>query len=66
MHFQSFGEFLAMGGYGFFVWLSFGITYLLLVGLIAASVYQQKQFKQQLKATIAREQRVKQYQEQQV
>jgi heme exporter protein D len=66
MHFQSFSEFLAMGGYGFFVWLSFGITYLLLLGLIAVSVYQQKQFKQQLKATIAREQRVKQYQEQQV
>ncbi len=55
-----------MGGYGFFVWLSFGATYLLLSGLIAASVYQHKQFKQQLKATIAREQRVKQYQEQQV
>lgn len=66
MHFQSFSEFLAMGGYGFFVWLSFGLTYLLLVGLISVSVYQQKQFKQQLKATIAREQRVKQYQEQQV
>jgi len=66
MHFQSFSEFLAMGGYGFFVWLSFGLTYLLLIGLIAGSVYQQKQFKQQLKATIAREQRVKQYQEQQV
>ncbi|MAD74910.1 MAG: heme exporter protein CcmD [Rheinheimera sp.] len=66
MHFQSFSEFLAMGGYGFFVWLSFGITYLLLLGLITVSVYQQHQFKQQLKATIAREQRVKQYQEQQI
>lgn len=66
MYFQSFSEFLAMGGYGFFVWLSFGATYLLLLGLIAVSVYQHKQFKQQLKATIAREQRVKQYQEQQV
>ncbi|MDX1538579.1 heme exporter protein CcmD [Arsukibacterium sp.] len=66
MHFQSFSDFLAMGGYGFFVWLSFGITYLLLLGLIVISVYQQKQFKQQLKATIARELRVKQYQEQQV
>lgn len=66
MHFQSFSEFLAMGGYGFFVWLSFGITYLLLAGLITISVYQQSQFKQQLKATIAREQRVKQYQEQQI
>lgn len=66
MHFQSFSEFLAMGGYSFFVWLSFGITYLLLIGLIAVSAYQQKQFKHQLKASIAREKRVKQYQEQQV
>ncbi|MDX1678068.1 heme exporter protein CcmD [Arsukibacterium sp.] len=66
MYFQSFSDFLAMGGYGFFVWLSFGLTYLLLTGLIAISMYQQKQFKQQLKATIAREKRVKQYQEQQV
>jgi heme exporter protein D len=64
MHFQSFSDFLAMGGYGFFVWLSFGVTYLLLIGLIITSIYQQKQFKQQLKSTIAREQRVKQYQEQ--
>tara|TARA_R110002126_G_scaffold10245_49_gene46639 strand:- start:2244 stop:2444 length:201 start_codon:yes stop_codon:yes gene_type:complete len=66
MHFSSFTDFLAMGGYGFFVWLSFGITYLLLAGLIAVSVFQQKQFKQQLKATIAREHRVKQYQEQSI
>lgn len=63
MHFQSWAEFLAMGGYGLFVWLSFGITYLLLVGLVAYSHYQHKQFKQQLAARLAREQRVKQYQE---
>ncbi|KKO47868.1 heme exporter protein D [Arsukibacterium sp. MJ3] len=66
MYFESFNDFLAMGGYGFFVWLAFGITYLLLIVLIGGSIYQQRQFKQQLKATIAREQRVKQYQEQQV
>jgi heme exporter protein D len=63
MHFQSWAEFWAMGGYGLFVWLSFGITYLLLIGLVAYSHYQHKQFKQQLAARLAREQRVKQYQE---
>ena len=26
MHWSSLGEFLAMGGYGFYVWLSFGLT----------------------------------------
>ncbi|MGP9801404.1 heme exporter protein CcmD [Rheinheimera sp. NSM] len=64
MHFQSWAEFWAMGGYGLFVWLSFGITYLLLAGLVAYSHYQHKQFKHQLAARLAREQRVKQYQEQ--
>jgi heme exporter protein D len=57
-------DFWAMGGYGLFVWLSFGITYLLLAGLTGYSHYQHYQFKQQLVAKLAREQRVKQYQEQ--
>jgi heme exporter protein D len=64
MYFQSFSEFWAMGGYGLFVWLSFGITYLLLAALIGYSHYQHAQFKHQLRARLAREQRVKQYQEQ--
>ena len=65
MAFTSWADFWAMGGYALFVWLSFGLTYLLLVGLIVWSYYQHKQFKQQLAARLAREQRVKQYQEQQ-
>ena len=28
MHWQSFSEFIAMGGYGFYVWGSFGVTFL--------------------------------------
>lgn len=68
-YFASFSDFLAMASngisYSFFVWLSFGLTYLLLVGLIGWSVFQQRQFKRQLAAKLAREQRIKQYQEQQ-
>lgn len=64
MHFQSWAEFWAMGGYGLFVWLSFGITYLLLVALVWYSHLQHKHFKRQLVAKLAREQRIKQYQEQ--
>ena len=64
MHFQSWAEFWAMGGYGLFVWLSFGSTYLLLIALTCYSHWQQKQFSRQLAAKLAREQRVKQYQEQ--
>lgn len=28
MHWASLDEFLNMGGYGFYVWLSFGLTFL--------------------------------------
>ncbi len=31
MHWKSVSEFLAMGGYGFYVWGSFGITFLVMV-----------------------------------
>ena len=31
IHWNSFGEFLAMGGYGLYVWGSFGVTALILV-----------------------------------
>lgn len=63
MYFQSWSDFWAMGGYGLFVWLSFGLTYLLLAGLISYSHYQQRAFTRQLAERLAREQRIKQYQE---
>jgi heme exporter protein D len=31
MQWQSLSEFLAMGGYGFYVWVSFGVTALCMV-----------------------------------
>ncbi|MDP5134901.1 heme exporter protein CcmD [Rheinheimera baltica] len=64
MYFQSLADFWHMGGYGLFVWLSFASTYALLAALIGYSHYQQAQFKQHLKNRLAREQRVKQHQEQ--
>ncbi len=33
MAFDSFTEFLAMGGHGFYVWLSYGLTFMVLAGL---------------------------------
>lgn len=30
MHWQSLSEFIAMGGYGFYVWGSFGVTFLVM------------------------------------
>ena len=31
IHWNSFGEFLAMGGYGLYVWGSFGVTALIMI-----------------------------------
>ncbi|RUO77073.1 heme exporter protein CcmD [Idiomarina seosinensis] len=33
MAFESFGEFLQMGGYGFYVWLSFFLSFLVIAGV---------------------------------
>ena len=38
MQWHSVGEFLAMGGYGFYVWVSFGVSALCLAGEIV-SIY---------------------------
>ncbi|WP_159818243.1 heme exporter protein CcmD [Colwellia sp. 20A7] len=43
MQFDSFSAFLEMGGYGFYVWLSFGISAVLILALIYNSIYGHKQ-----------------------
>ena len=64
-NFNSFADFLAMGGYGLYVWLSFGLTFAVLLGLWFISSRQQRQFHQQLRVRLAREERVRQHQSQQ-
>jgi len=46
MAFDSLRDFILMGGYGFFVWLSFGVTFLALAGLFLQSLWARKQLKQ--------------------
>ena len=41
---MSFSEFLAMGGYGFYVWTSYGLTLVVLLFNIIIPVVQRKQF----------------------
>lgn len=41
---MSFSEFLAMGGYGFYVWTSYGLTLVVLLLNIIIPVVQRKQF----------------------
>lgn len=54
--FHSFSEFLAMGGYGFYVWLSYGLTFLAVGLLIWQSKRESRQILQQVKKDLAREQ----------
>lgn len=63
MHFDSFSDFLAMGGYGFFIWLAYGLTYLLLIGLVGYCFWEVKAFRHHIQQKLARAQRIKQYQE---
>lgn len=41
-YFHSFAEFLAMGKHGFYVWLCYGLTFLVIIGLIIYSISQRK------------------------
>lgn len=59
MQFDSFSEFLNMGGYAFYVWLAYGVTFGSLIVLVISSVRQKKSILRQVEATIRREERLK-------
>ncbi|WNC73148.1 heme exporter protein CcmD [Thalassotalea psychrophila] len=60
MAFNSFAEFLNMGGYAFYVWLSYGFTAVLLIILTINSVKMETQIIKQIKQRIKREAKLKQ------
>jgi len=41
---MSLDQFLSMGGYGFYVWTSYGVTFLVLLVNIIIPIAQRKQF----------------------
>lgn len=59
MAFSSFSEFFAMGGYGFYVWLAYGVSLLSVVLLVVNSVNQRKKIFAQVQQRLQREQRIK-------
>jgi heme exporter protein D len=59
MYFESMNAFWAMGGYGFYVWLSFGIGFLSLALLWLDSVFAKKKLFTQILAEQARQTRIK-------
>ncbi|MFQ1652877.1 heme exporter protein CcmD [Aeromonas veronii] len=59
MHFASFSDFMAMGGYAFYVWLSFGLTLVCLVGIIISTRMKTHSLLAELRSKQAREARRK-------
>ena len=45
---NSFAEFLAMGGYGFYVWTAYGICFVVLLLNVIVPMIQKKQFLREL------------------
>jgi heme exporter protein D len=60
MQFETFSDFLAMGKYGFYVWLAYGVTALLLVLLVISSIHKNKTVIKQISARQKRENKLRQ------
>ena len=59
MAFDSISDFFAMGGYGFYVWLSYGITFLSLTALIINSIAKKNKILKTVSLRLSREARIK-------
>lgn len=55
--FESVADFLAMGGYSFYVWLAYGLSFLAMAILIVKTINEKKQLFKQIK----KQQQAKQY-----
>lgn len=60
MQFNSFGDFINMGGYGFYVWLSFGVSALILSLLLISSKRGHQQIINQIAKRKQREDKLRQ------
>lgn len=58
MAFDSFRDFILMGGYGFFVWLSFGVSFLALAALLVQSALTRRQLRKDCARQQQRQQRL--------
>ncbi|GAW97367.1 MULTISPECIES: heme exporter protein CcmD [Colwellia] len=63
MQFNSFSDFINMGGYGFYVWLSFGATALILSLLLISSKAGHQQIIDQIAKRKQREDKLRQAKE---
>ncbi|MCL1039978.1 heme exporter protein CcmD [Shewanella corallii] len=60
MQFESISDFFNMGGYAFYVWLAYGVTFSSLAVLVFQSVKQKNKVLKQIAQKLAREERLKQ------
>lgn len=65
MQFGSLSEFINMGGYAFYVWLSFGVTVSVMIMLLMYSKFELINLKKEAKANVRRQQRIEQAKKQQ-
>ncbi len=63
MQFNSFSDFINMGGYGFYVWLSFGAAALILTLLLISSKAGHQQIIRQIAKRKQREDKLRQAKE---
>ena len=66
MQFDSFSDFIAMGCYGFYVWLSFGTCALILLGILFSSLRDTKRIMASVEQQVAREARIKKAKQEQI
>ena len=59
MQFESWSAFFDMGGYGFFVWLAFGVSFLSLLIIYFESIYAKRALFSFAQQEFARKQRIK-------
>lgn len=64
MYFESLSAFLAMGGYGFFVWLSYGVSILVVTAFVMYIKVDKRNLIKEVRAQAARKARIQQAKEQ--
>jgi heme exporter protein D len=65
MQFESFTDFLNMGGYAFYVWLSFGVTFLAMGIIVIQSFIKHSNLLKQVVVEQERKARIKKARQQQ-
>ncbi|MEJ6077274.1 heme exporter protein CcmD [Vibrio sp. 1-Bac 57] len=59
MAFASWSDFIAMGGYSFYVWLAYGVSLLSVLLLVISTVTKRKKIFKHVEQRLLREQRIK-------